>query len=147
MPNASTHAKAGITAGITAAAVTADWKNQIAALTEIAGGGFGGYWGGLAPDLVDPPTNPNHRGAAHGGLAIAVLLALPVKECKATLREWAERCAANAASSESELERFAWTLAATLLRFLAGVLEGFRAGYGSHLAMDFTTPKSLPLLV
>lgn len=146
MPNRKTHTAVGTTAGIAATAHATDWTDKPKAIIETIGGGFGGYWGGRAPDLIDPPSSPNHRGLGHGGLAIAALSALPVSKWKDNLRGWAAHCRQRAAESQSEGERLLWIICAALLQFLAGALEGFRAGYASHLAMDFPTAKSLPVL-
>lgn len=146
MPNRRTHTAVGATAGIVAAAHAADWTDEPGAIIETLGGGFGGYWGGRAPDMIDPPSHPNHRGLGHSGLAIAALTALPVSKWKDDLRGWAADCQRRAAASQSDGERLLWVICAALFRFLAGALEGIRAGYLSHLAMDFPTAKSLPIL-
>lgn len=77
------------------------------------GAGFAGW----VPDLLEPATNPNHRGVCHSvaaGFAVA----------------WA--------LSGRHTERLPWALR---LLMLMGVV-----GYGSHLLADAMTPKCIRLL-
>lgn len=73
------------------------------------------------PDILEPATSPNHRGKFHS-LAFAALLGT----CLYQLNQW---------QTETELE--------SLLKG-AGMLAV--SAYLIHLALDFTTAKSLPLV-
>lgn len=73
------------------------------------------------PDILEPATSPNHRGKFHS-LAFAALLGT----CLYQLNQW---------QTETELE--------SLLKG-AGMLVV--SAYLIHLALDFTTAKSLPLV-
>lgn len=73
------------------------------------------------PDILEPATSPNHRGVFHS-LAFAALLG----SCLYRLNQW---------QTETELE--------SLLRGLGMIAV---SAYLIHLALDFTTAKSLPLI-
>lgn len=73
------------------------------------------------PDILEPATSPNHRATFHS-LAFAALLGT----CLYQLNQW---------ETETELE--------SLLKG-AGMLAV--SAYLIHLALDFTTAKSLPLI-
>lgn len=73
------------------------------------------------PDVLEPATSPNHRAMFHS-LAFAALLGT----CLYQLNQW---------QTETELE--------SLLKG-AGMLA--LSAYLIHLALDFTTAKSLPLI-
>lgn len=73
------------------------------------------------PDILEPATSPNHRAMFHS-LAFAALLGT----CLYQLNQW---------QTETELE--------SLLKG-AGMLAV--SAYLIHLALDFTTAKSLPLI-
>lgn len=73
------------------------------------------------PDVLEPATSPNHRAFFHS-FAFAALLIAGMGE----LHRW---------QPEDEFDRFLRTL---------GLLAG--GAYLVHLALDFTTKRSLPLL-
>lgn len=75
------------------------------------------------PDLLEPATSPNHRQFFHS-LALASMLGMVLHK----LHVWTP-------AEEDELSKF--------LRWL-GLLAG--SAYLIHLALDFTTAKSLPLV-
>lgn len=49
-------------------------------------------------------------------------------------------------SADNEAVRLWHTILASLWQMAAGALAGALAGYLSHLALDATTPKGLPLV-
>ena len=73
------------------------------------------------PDLLEPATSPNHRAFFHS-LAFAALLG----KCLHELNQW---------QPETDSERFCKSV---------GILA--TSAYLIHLALDFTTTKSLPLI-
>ena len=95
-------------------------KEGKATLAPVAGGLAASFLTKL-PDLIEPATSPQHRQFFHS-LAFAGLLGLGVSK----LHAW---------EPEDELRKF--------LR-VAGLLAG--SAYLIHLALDFTTTKSLPLV-
>ena len=76
-----------------------------------------GSIGGTIPDDLEPPDNPNHRGPCH---SVSAGIAL--------LRQWQRL-------SES----------GNIPPHVKDILESTYAGYMSHLLLDATTPKGLPL--
>ncbi|MGE0673262.1 MAG: metal-dependent hydrolase [Methylibium sp.] len=73
------------------------------------------------PDILEPATSPNHRAFFHS-LAFATLLGIGLHR----LHSW---------QAETDAERF-WKS--------VGMVAG--SAYLIHLALDFTTRRSLPLL-
>lgn len=80
---------------------------------------IGGAIGGILPDVLEPPVNPNHRGPCHS-IAAGVTLVKGGQQLFASQQ---------------------------VPRELKEGLAPFLAGYVSHLMLDSTTPKSLPLLM
>ena len=109
---------AGATVGLYLADQEA--KAGLTTLNPFVGGAAASFFTNL-PDILEPATSPNHRAFFHS-LAFAGLLATGLHK----LHQW---------QPETELETF-WRG--------VGLLVG--SAYLIHLALDFTTRKSLPLL-
>lgn len=77
-----------------------------------------GALAGVAADLLEPATNPNHRSICHGGTTLALILLLCHRGSKT-----------NKLSDSQKA-------------FIIPIL----AAYASHLVADSTSPKSLPLI-
>lgn len=122
-------------------------SNQVA--LEVVGGAIGGWLGGLCPDVFDPPTSPNHRALAHGlvpaGLG-GVAWMSNLDSAQGWLRQRAEQCRQRRVQAQSPWAIIWFQLFEILCVLGAGALAGFIAGYASHLALDFATPRSLPLI-
>lgn len=88
------------------------------------------------PDLIDTPNSPNHRSLAHGVIPIGTV-ALMGKDTIVKVRMWLKD-KATAYKNEDDL------LMELLCEFCIGALDGFIAGYASHLALDACTPRGLP---
>jgi len=148
MADGPTHAVAGIVSGAGAAAISAMNHTPLALALETAGGAFGGYGGARAPDVLDPPTSPNHRHIAHG-IGTTAFVGFMVYETlvqwQAALRARADQLAAERPYLTNDLARALNQVAEWVLRFLAGTVIGFPAGYVSHLVLDAGTPRGLPL--
>ena len=82
-----------------------------------AGGAFLGAVGGVLPDILEPATNPHHRNFFHS-LTVVV--------------------AASYGLYKTNRSDFSTDVKAALTA--TGI------GYLSHLALDSSTPKSLPLI-
>ena len=80
---------------------------------------IGGAVAGVAPDILEPATNPNHRSLFHSGATLALLTQGSRKVLK------------NTQFTESQ----------------KAILLSLSAAYASHLVTDGTTPKSIPLLI
>lgn len=139
MPRRDTHVTAGVAAGAVWAFYHARKEHTSDQVVEVLGGAIGGWFGGLLPDVLDPPTTPDHRDVGHG-FALLLLVAF------ASLEAERQACRANAIScmkvggTADDIRPLAW-------RFVAGVLTGIQAGYVSHLLLDGNTKAALPLLV
>jgi len=136
--NRVAHENTGIICGAAASLGLAYQDDRADLLLEILGGLLGGWLGGRLPDLLEPATHPDHRAIFHsltvggGGNAAAIS---KVPQWQADLRARAREC--TAAGDH-------W--GALLMNLLVGVVAGLPAGYVSHLVLDSTTPKSLPIL-
>lgn len=149
MANRPYHDGFGALAGSVTAAYCARSESSENLLIECAGGALFGMLGSRLPDVFDPPTHPNHRSLGHGALQCTSAITWAgthVPEVQATLRAEAARLAEAGARSNSDLERCAYLMAELGLRILSGAVPGALAGYASHLALDATTPKGLPLI-
>ncbi len=152
MPDERTHKYVGLGAGAAYACYRAKEQSPPNWLIEVAGGAVGGYLGGLLPDILEPAISSWHRDMAHsvigGGAIIALKDSLTASE--RACRENAEKC--RVIPMEPQRNIFVpvsqQPLNPTELfwRFLAGFLNGLAAGYVSHLVLDATTPRSIPLL-
>jgi hypothetical protein len=118
-------------------------------VTETIGGFAGGWLGGALPDIIDPPTSPNHRNFGHGIATVAGAVAWTadaILDLQEKLRKQADKLQVNRWRLQSDLEQMLSTIMEFFLRFLAGALDGLIAGYAAHLALDFFTPSGLPLI-
>jgi hypothetical protein len=147
MPNYATHLNAGTVAGGAAALVLANTQPAPSLIAEVAGGLVGGALGGIMPDIIEPATSPNHRKLAHSAVAAGSLTLAKITQWQASCRQraavhtsLAQRLVPNSPErSNAEFQAMLWS-------FLAGLTVGFVAGYASHLALDATTKRSLPLI-
>jgi uncharacterized membrane protein YfcA len=139
MPRRDTHVTVGVAAGAVWAYYHARNEHPVDQAVEVLGGAIGGWFGGLLPDVLDPPTTPRHRDMAHG-LVLLLLVAFASLEAeRRACRTRAESCS-TAGNAAADLRPLVW-------RFIAGVLTGLQAGYVSHLVLDGNTKAALPLLV
>lgn len=149
MPNKPMHLAVAIPVGVIIAANKANIFNGLPYFFEVVGGGIGAAVGGLVPDWVDPPRNPNHRSAGHSvatTITAGRVLWHHIDTWQDQLRREADRMRQFQQVPSNPLLRVvcgAWEI---VLRLLAGALVGFVAGWGTHLALDCGTARSLPLL-
>lgn len=136
-----------------AGALTALWyareQRDWHAALEIAGGALAGGLASRLPDVVDPPTNPNNRDIAHGlitAVIIGLLIVRASDECREWLRAKADSLANARAAIDDPFDKTLNLLLEVLFRLTAGATIGMVAGYGSHLALDLTTARGLPLV-
>lgn len=149
MPNRKTHVGVGAGSGGIAALAKSQGQRPEDRILEIIGGALAGAGGARLPDIVDPPTWPGHRSLGHGvvpsGIGLAAALA-KIDEWQGTLRDLAEQQAVQRGSTETTTAQIWHGILELLLRLLAGAVVGLPAGYASHLLLDATTTKSLPLV-
>ncbi len=149
--NGKTHRLAGTVAGGAAAYLMSDkadatWQRVV----EGVGGAIAGNIGARVPDWLEPAIHPNHRNVCH---SVTTIGSMVYAACK-TIESWEAHCRAKAQQFAAMRTRDAGLLTwiqsfigELFWRLSAGALAGFTAGYGSHLALDATTPKRIPLLV
>jgi len=119
MPNATAHKTgAAIAVGVAAAAAT---HSQNYTLEKSLTASALAYQLGTLPDRLEPATNPNHRQFFHS-LAFLGLVGTGMYK----LYRW---------EAENEMDKLA--------RFALLVAGG---AYATHLLMDLSTPKGLPVL-
>ena len=159
MPGKRTHQLVGAGAGVTFAAFEAKNQPDQYFWVEAIGGFLGGYVAGTLPDVLEPAICSWHRGVFHSATAdSAVLYAHTI------LAQWAQMCRQNGDQcsmvpqiqdvrtgawfplTQPPLQQICAILGGLLWRVLAGFLNGLAAGYVSHLALDATTPRGIPLL-
>ena len=149
MPNQREHLDYAGICGAGAAVYYAQEQDLLVMLAEVVGGYFAGRFGGRLPDLIDPPTSPNHRSFGHGvvpnGLVAANFYDFAV-ELQRDVRRWAAEAKARGQRCEDPLERLLELGLYFLLHMVAGAIAGLPAGHLSHLLADSVTKKSLPLI-
>ncbi len=117
MSSSNMHLAVGLIAGILGYTGYKRLKGEEIKLGGVVKAGITGGLFALAPDIIEPATNPNHRATMH---SIAALVAGSYGTAKGI-----QNCNSN---ELSEL-----------------IIAAF-AGYTSHLLADSTTPKGLPLI-
>jgi len=134
MAKRSDHDVAGALAGGAAVVLSALAAGRTPSFAEVLGGTASGFLVSRVPDVVEPATHPGHRRLAHSAVALgAAGIAVP-------RLHGAHISGATAADREDDpVRRF-------LGRFAAGAAMGSAGGYASHLVLDATTPKGIPLL-
>lgn len=85
---------------------------------DLVAASVGGILGGIVPDFIDPPNNPNHRAFAHSWIG----------------------------GGGSNVAIFEWINSLNLHPTFKWFLRGLILGYLSHLILDSTTPKGLPII-
>lgn len=151
MPNRDEHGRLCPIVGSLAAGglALADGDSPAEVAAKALGGYFGGKLGGRFPDLIDPPTSPNHRSVGHGVVPVGTVAikAMPtVFDWNRSLTEYARQELAECEDAESALEAALHLLVYFGSLFAAGALIGLPAGYATHLAQDAGTKKGLPTI-
>ena len=116
---------------------------------EALGGAFGGKFGSHVPDILEPAVHSHHRDVMHSVTVMSVLVAKGQKRAMRLvedLRERADQYARRRDASTDLFERFILVLAEAACRVAAGFVAALVPGYISHLALDATTPRGIPLL-
>jgi len=116
--NGKTHLAAGLLCGVfVEVAYSLATKRQVI-LSNLALSGLAGALSAALPDVLEPAVDPNHRSLCHGGLAVCgVAYGLRKVVTTAEMPDW-----------------------------LGALARGALVGYASHLVLDATSPKGLPLL-
>lgn len=145
MPRRAVHSLTSTPAGAWYAHRRASEQSDQNRLIETLGGAFGGYWGGRAPDILEPATSPCHRAFAHSvaaGVGVAGVGYSKLSRLQGFFRGEAaafdERAAAVPPGS---FEVLMWSMLAWLSRALAGL----PAGYLVHPGLDAFTRRGITL--
>ncbi|MGH9515394.1 MAG: hypothetical protein ACRD3P_06915 [Terriglobales bacterium] len=133
-------------------------------IAEMIGGTVGGKGGGLLPDILEPAISSWHRETAHcattavavAGAARTVVLDWE-KFWREKGQEFHNRAVApkmvpnplqpnmSISAPSDPWTRLLFTFAELFCHFLAGLANGFAAGYVSHIALDTFTPRCVPM--
>ena len=147
MPRRPTHVAAGLTAGLGAGIVSARDLPHDEQPLHVVFAALGGVIGGLAPDWLEPGTNPSHRNLFHSLFAAGGITSAILADLRSSCSQAAAACQCRAELFPiGSTQRSNELLKALIWRAIAGLVIGFLAGYASHLALDAGTAKSLPLL-
>jgi hypothetical protein len=147
MANRRTHRTVGAVAGAFLAFVLSKGQPVWHRIVELIGGTTAGLFSALLPDIFEPADSPNHRSLIHGVLPNTVLLvycARRLRLCQVSLRSRADDHANLAKQAQTAGSRLWHWSVEFFCRFFAGAAAGALIGYGSHLALDAFTPRSLP---
>jgi hypothetical protein len=151
MANGKEHRRVGQIAGAGFAAYRARHQDPGLAVLEAVGGVYGGAHGARLHDVIEPATNPNHRGVGHSVVANGAVIGLgraTLDDFQSNLRRWAAEQLDQARDSETPLlEALVRVAGAVGAHLLVGYTNGFVGGAVSHLALDAPTAKSIPMLV
>jgi len=149
MPNRPIHLAAAVPLATFVAANKPREMNGLPYVAEVSGGALGGAIAGLGPDWVDPPTSPFHRGGGHPAAVSCVpagLASRRIDSWQAWLREEAARFQSLHHVAVDPLLRAFYGICYVLMCLVSGALVGFLVGWGSDLALDFGSVRSLPLI-
>ena len=94
-------------------------KNESPTIIETILAFAGGAIAGAAPDILESPTNPNHRSIFHSKAMLDLI-------SKANQNMWQSK---------------------QLTENQKAIISLLSASYASHLVVDGTTPKGLPLII
>lgn len=149
MPNKKTHKVAGALGGGGLALIKSAGQPIRHQIIETAGGALADYNLGPLPDVLEPPLSPNHRSLAHAaitGLTLSTTYVCELDSWQSFLRTHADRQAALAMQAQTITSELWHLFLEFLCRLLEGAVAGAFGGYGSHLALDAFSSRSLPLI-
>lgn len=118
MSDGKTHFKAGVIASIISYAQGKKSRNETTDLGELLAVGLFGGAAAMLPDIIDPPTNPNHRSIGHSMVVSGLLIP-----------KLMNRINENNQMTPKEKDFF----------------KSIVMGYTSHFLLDARTPAGLPL--
>ena len=118
MADGKTHFTTGAGIGILNYIAQKNQRNEQISLAELLTVGACSGFAGVLSDIIDPPTNPQHRQIGHSAVISAV--ALP------KIWEWAQNNP-NLTSAQKDL------------------IQSMIFAFASHLVLDSGTPAGLPL--
>jgi membrane-bound metal-dependent hydrolase YbcI (DUF457 family) len=149
MANFKEHQTIGGLVGVGAALVCAQGQPPLLALAEICGGWIAGQHAGTWADAAEPATSSHHRKFCHALAPTAYATTLffqQVDSLQTSLRSQAQACFQLAATTNDGLQQFVNVAAGLLLHAAAGAVPAVPASYISHIALDASSPRGVPLL-
>jgi len=149
MSSRDMHVLFGTIAGAAVAGLVAHDQQLHHVVIEVMGGALGGWVGAQVPDWVEPAIHSYHRSTFHSVATATASVGAARRHGGAALsflRTKANEFEARLQTEQDPLRRLGDAIVVALLRLLAGALSGLLSGYLSHLALDATTPRSIPLL-
>lgn len=150
MSSGRVHKTVGVISGVGAVYLHNHSSQSQHYLTDYVGGIIGGYIGAKLADIIDPPTSPNHRSIGHGVIQNSMITKFVfenISEFRNHCFQQAQIFHEQADQCRDELLKFWFKIRAEAYKFVAGLALGLITGHVSHLALDSTTPKSLPLII
>lgn len=162
MPGYETHKAVGSAVGMMYSAYEAKDQTPLNLIAEVIGGTLGGKAGGVLPDVIEPAISSWHRSTAHSATAagaVAYAARTIVLDWEKFWREKGNEFHNRATKMvpsplqpnvsisvpTDPLTQFFFTVAELVCHLLAGLANGFAAGYVSHVALDTFTPRSVPM--
>lgn len=146
--NRKAHVTIGTTCALATVAFNKDVKDENM-FQQIVGLAIGGYLGARAPDIIDPPTSPNHRSIGHGIIPTSFGLSKVwdnvAPEWETYFRKKASDYRNKYETEPDPLKKIMLWICHQFFSCLVWACKGFVIGYGSHLVCDFSTKKSLPV--
>ena len=147
--DARKHRVVGVLAGGGIALGTRSAENGLELLIEMLAGMSGGALGAKFPDWAEPAVSSWHRGPVHSVTAAsttAVAATNGIAQLNQTVQQRITglRLAKQQARTLEEQQQY--TLEILFWLALVAFCKGAAVGYLSHVAMDATTPRGIPLL-
>jgi|SRR5690606_15533525 len=134
MSNRREHDMAGAFVGGLSVLASAMAAGRSPSVGEVLGGVLSGVVTSRLPDVLEPATHSGHRRVAHSTVAPGAT-------------GWAaKRLHRTHVALATAAEREADPVRRFLAQMAGGATVGAAGGYASHLMLDATTPKGLPLL-
>lgn len=115
MPNMEEHATDGFLLGLFDYIIEKAQAGEQVTAEDALIAGTAGALGGIAPDALEPPTNPRHRKTAHSAAVLGLALLL-YKRSKQSMLDPKQKTAISA----------------------------FSVGYAGHIAKDSSTQSGIP---
>lgn len=145
--NGRTHKIVGTAVGGGRALIAARGQSTPNQIVEVLGGALAGSWAGNLPDALEPALHPGHRKAAHS-LAVgaaAMIADSSLRRVAVSCRDWADELRARRLNSDGVLASILLWIAEMVLRGVTGACHAIVPAYLSHLVLDVTTPRGLPV--
>ncbi|MCD4706135.1 MAG: metal-dependent hydrolase [Candidatus Sabulitectum sp.] len=143
MSNKKKHITVGIAAGTSVSLIKQISLKELN-LLELLCSGFGGCLGGILPDLIDPPTSPNHRAFGHSPMILIFLVVVTLYIVHQLEKDWSNRVKATDHFHGIGYDCWEETVDSPYLKkAITGFFTGLCSGHTSHLALDSKTPAGI----